>query len=493
MTDPNLIRLLLEVVLIAGIAAVAVGWVIRRSLASNASVRQAAEAEVHAWRQSVEDDLRTRQASVEKDSERLREREDQLDSKRGALEEREAVIAARAEEVKLMGEQVKTHLSKAEGELARVSGLTPDTAKAELMERLQKTHLEEIQNRLRELEVEATTEVESKARRAMLKIMERINTSFVTEATVAVVTLPNEEMKGRLIGREGRNIRAFEQVTGVDLIIDETPEAVVISSFDPIRRETARLALMNLMLDGRIHPGRIEELFEQAQTELERTVQESGEKAAALAGVSGLPTKVIETMGKLRFRTSYSQNVLDHSVEVAQLCAMLASELGLNADFARRAGFLHDIGKALPPDWEGPHALAGMEFLRQFQFKESLLNAVGAHHREIEPLSPEAELLIIADSMSASRPGARRENLDNYVKRLKNLEELANAFEGVERSFAVQAGRELRVVVVPDRLSDAQAAKLAKDLVARIEAELDYPGQIKVTVIRETRIQEIAK
>jgi ribonuclease Y len=323
--------------------------------------------------------------------------------------------------------------------------------------------------------------------------VQRTAVEYITEATTAVVELPGEDMKGRIIGREGRNIRSFEQVTGVDLIIDETPEAVVISSFDPIRRETARLALMNLMLDGRIHPGRIEELYESAKVEVAKTIRESGERAAERANVTGLSPQVIEAMGRLRFRTSFAQNVLDHSVEVAHIAAGLAAELGFNVEVAKRAGFLHDIGKGLAEDWEGPHALSGMKYLTEFGEKEPVLLAVGAHHHEIEPTSAEAIIVIIADTVSAARPGARREALDNYIKRLTALETLANSFAGVDRSFAVQAGREIRVIVRPNEIDDLAAVRLAKELARRIEGELEFPGQIKVTVIRETRVTDIAK
>jgi ribonuclease Y len=323
--------------------------------------------------------------------------------------------------------------------------------------------------------------------------MQRNVVDYVTEATLAVVELPSEDMKGRIIGREGRNIRSFEQVTGVDLIIDETPEAVVISCFDPVRRETARLALMNLMVDGRIHPGRIEELYEKAQAEVARTILEAGERAVERASVAGLPPRVIETMGRLRFRTSYAQNVLDHSVEVSRLAGSLAAELGLNVEISKRAGLLHDIGKALGPEYEGPHALTGMEFLRSHGEREAVLHAVGAHHHEIEPSTPEAILVILADTLSAARPGARRENLENYIKRLGALEGLANSFPGVERSYAVQAGREIRLIVKPLEVDDIGASRLANEVAQRIERDLEYPGQIKVTVIREMRVQQVAK
>jgi ribonuclease Y len=347
--------------------------------------------------------------------------------------------------------------------------------------------------RAKEAESQLMVDVDRRARKHLLDVMQRSIVDYVTEATIAVVEIPNEEMKGRIIGREGRNIRSFEQITGVDLIIDETPEAVVISSFDPVRREIARLALMNLMIDGRIHPGRIEELHEKATQEVSRMIREAGERAATRANVSGLTPRVIETLGKLRFRTSYAQNVLDHSVEVSRMAENIAHELGLNPEVAKRAGLLHDIGKALGPEFEGPHALTGMEFLRSQNERESVLHAVGAHHYEIEPNSPEAVAVIIADTISAARPGARRENLENYFKRLTTLEALANDFPGVHRSYAVQAGREIRLIVKPDELDDLGAARLAAAVAKKIETDLDYPGQVKVTVIREFRKTEIAK
>ena len=362
-----------------------------------------------------------------------------------------------------------------------------------VLEQISKEFSQSAANKAKQIEEDAVADAEIRAKRIVLDVIQRSAVDYVTEATIAVVELPSEDMKGRIIGREGRNIRAFEQVTGVDLIVDETPEAVVISSFDPIRRETARIALMNLMVDGRIHPGRIEELFDKAKVEVDRMIRDAGERATERAQVSGLNPKIVETMGRLRFRTSYAQNVLDHSVEVATLCASLAAELGLNVESSKRAGFLHDIGKALGPEWEGPHALTGMEFLRSLGEKEPILNAVGAHHFEIEPNCPEAQLVIIGDTLSAARPGARRESLENYIKRLTALETVANSFPGVERSFAVQAGRELRMIVKPEELDDLAARRLASDVARRIEAEMEYPGQIRVTVIRETRSTDTAK
>ena len=377
--------------------------------------------------------------------------------------------------------------------MQRISELNKDQARELYLSQIESEFSEIGLRRAKEVEAQAVLEAEKKAKKIVLDVMQRSVVDYVTEATLAVVELPSEDMKGRIIGREGRNIRAFEQVTGVDLIIDETPEAVVISCFDPVRRETARLALMNLMVDGRIHPGRIEELYEKAQVEVNRMILEAGERASERANVPGLSPKVIETMGRLRFRTSYAQNVLDHSVEVARLAESLAAEMGLNTEVAKRAGLLHDIGKALGPEWEGPHAITGMEYLRTTGERESVLHAVGAHHHEIEPVTAEAVLVIIADSISAARPGARRENLENYLKRLTSLETLANSFDGVERSYAVQAGREIRLIVKPQEVDDLGAARLANEVAKKIEKDLEYPGQIKVTVIRETRIQQIAK
>lgn len=515
MSQQEILRIVGEVVALAIVLAVALSVVVRRSLQAQGEMRAQHDREVQALRQefeatkkeaevaareellrqreALEAEYREKKALNDSEEHRLRERDASLEERRAKMEERESELSARFSQLAERERQAERKFEEAESELAQIAGLDRATARKQFLARVEQENRDEAAKRVKAMEQAMEQEVGQRARRTLIQVMERTNAEYVTEATVAVVSLPNDDMKGRLIGREGRNIRAFEQVTGVDLIIDDTPEAVVISSFDPIRRETARLALMNLMLDGRIHPGRIEELYEKAQAEVQKTVEEAGERAAERANVAGLPPRVVEAMGRLRFRTSMGQNVLDHSVETAQIAAMLASELGLNVELSKRAGFLHDIGKGLPPEWEGPHALAGMEFLRQFDFKESLLNSVGAHHREIEPLTPEAEVVIVADSMSAARPGARRENLENYVKRLTALEALANGFPGVERSYAMQAGRELRVVVMPDRVDDIRAAQIAKDLAKKIEAEMEYPGQVRVTVIRETRIQEIAK
>lgn len=444
-------------------------------------------------RERVDEEAREKLVTLQKTEDRLCAKEEALDLRRNQLDEREVAFHKDARSLHERGESIDKQLKSIDVELQRVGGLTKDEAKHEYLSRIEGEFRDSALRKAREIESLSIAEAERKAKDIVLDVIQRNAVEYVTEATLAVVELSSEDMKGRIIGREGRNIRAFEQVTGVDLIIDETPEAVVISCFDPIRRETARLALMNLMVDGRIHPGRIEELHEKAHAEVQRTILEAGERAAERANITGLDPRIIETMGKLRFRTSYAQNVLDHSVEVARLCENLAAELGLNVEVAKRAGFLHDIGKALGPEYEGPHALTGMEYLRGLKEKEAVLHAVGAHHNEITPSTAEAILVIVADSISAARPGARRENLENYIKRLSSLEQLANSFSGVERSFAVQAGREVRLIVKPDEIDDLGAARLANDVAKRIEKELEYPGQIKVTVIREMRIHDVAK
>ncbi len=390
-------------------------------------------------------------------------------------------------------EAARTKLADAAAQLEKLAGMTEEQAREQLFLRAEQSTKAELSRRLQTLRDEAEADAERQAKQVILNSIQRLSTDYSIEATTAVVQLPSEDMKGKLIGREGRNIRTFEQVAGVDLIIDENPETVVISAFDPVRREIARITLMNLMLDGRIHPARIEELHEKAKQEIEKVIAESGDDAAARAKVSGISLSVLQTLGRLRFRSSYAQNVLDHSVEVAELCALFAEELGLNVDVARRAGLLHDIGKALSSEWEGPHAIAGMNFLKDKGEMDAVTHAVGAHHFEIEPASAEAQIVIVADAISASRPGARRENLDQYVKRVAKLEAIANSFPGVERSYAVQAGREVRLVVKPQAVSDKDAEQLAAEVAKRIESELQYPGQIKVTVIREFRAQSTAK
>lgn len=444
-------------------------------------------------RETMEAEYRERLGSLNRTEERLVAKEEAVELRRQTLDQRETELHLRTSEVTQRLAEAESAKAQAEAELQRIGNLDKAKARDLYLKKIQAEFRDEALDRAKKAEQQVVADTERAAKKAVLDVIQRHVVDYVTEATLAVVELPSEDMKGRIIGREGRNIRAFEQVTGVDLIVDETPEAVVISSFDPVRRETARITLMNMMLDGRIHPGRIEELHERATQEVARTLREAGERAADRAEVAGLSPAIIDMMGRLRFRTSFAQNVLDHSVEVARLAAGLAHELGLNAEVACRAGFLHDIGKALGPEFDGPHALTGMEYLKGFQERESILIAVGAHHQDIEPSTPEAVLVIIADTISASRPGARRESLENHIKRLTALEAIANSFAGVERSYAVQAGREIRLIVKPDKIDDLAAKRVANQVARRIEKELEYAGQIKVTVIRETRAQDIAK
>ncbi len=425
--------------------------------------------------------------------ERLHAKEQQIGSRKEALDEREDRVSETARLLDQREKLLQDRLSAAEIELERISCLDKDSAREIYLARIGEEFREIGAQRARAIEQEASLKAESKGKMLILEAMERNAAQYVTEATLAVITLPSEDMKGRIIGRDGRNIRAFEQTTGVDLIVDETPESVVISCFDPVRREVAKVTLLSLIADGRIHPGRIEELHEKAGASVQAVILNAGDSAAERAGISGLSPRIIETMGRLRFRTSYAQNVLDHSVEVSELCSSIAGEMQLNVEVAKRSGFLHDIGKALGSEWEGPHALTGMEFLLQQGEKESVARAVGAHHHDIEPSSPEAHVLIVADSISSSRPGARRESLDNYVKRLAALEALASRFPAVERAYALQAGREIRLLVKPEVIDDLGAARLASEVARTIESEMEYPGQIKVTVIRETRVHDVAK
>jgi ribonucrease Y len=424
----------------------------------------------------------------------------ELESRESDLEAREREIKSAEQDVFLKQETIRglhvaaeSQLFQVQAALERVANLTAEEARTEILATAEVSARAEAQAKARAIGREAEEEADRLAKQTVLNTIQRLATEYTIEATTAVIQLPSEDMKGKLIGREGRNIRTFEQVAGVDLIIDESPETVMVSSFDPVRREVARLTLMNMMLDGRIHPARIEELHAKAKDEIEKVIREAGEDSADRAKVAGISKGVLQTLGRLRFRASYAQNVLDHSVEVAELCALFAHELGLNVEVAKRAGLLHDIGKALGPEWDGPHAIAGMNYLKDQGETDAVTLAVGAHHNEIDPASPEAQVVIVADAISASRPGARREMLDQYVKRVAQLESIANAFPGIERSYALQAGREIRLVVKPEMVSDRDAERLASDVAKKIESDLQYPGQIKVTVIRETRVQRIAK
>ncbi|MBA2264206.1 MAG: ribonuclease Y [Chloroflexi bacterium] len=444
-------------------------------------------------RRAAEEEAREQRATLQRSERRLLDREEAHDRKVAALEERESALSNRlaeidAERVRLAELQQRQVL-----ELERVSGFTAAEARQSLIGQIVDEAQAEAQHRVREIERHAHEEGEVKARRVLTTVMQRIAADHTSETTITVVPLPNEEMKGRIIGREGRNIRALEQATGVDLIIDDTPEAVVLSGFDPVRREVARMALLKLISDGRIHPGRIEETVAKCRSEIEVVMRQAGEQAAYDAGVPGLHPELIKLLGRLKYRTSYGQNVLDHCIETGRLAGLLAAEIGANVSESKKGGLLHDIGKAVDHEVEGPHALIGGDIAKRFGVNAVVCNCIAAHHQEVEQESVEATVVQIADAISASRPGARGESLDNYVKRLDDLQQIALSFPGVERCFAIQAGREIRILVRPADIDDLASSRLARDVVKKIEEQLQYPGQIKVTVIRETRAVDYAR
>jgi ribonuclease Y len=497
----------------AMIAGIVIGFVARRFVATSA-VKHAEQysqriiAEAHAkqkeivlegkdealhLRRAAEDEAREQRANMQRSERRLLDREETLDRKVVALEEREQGLQARAAELDAERAKVADLRQRQLEELERVSGLTAAEARQSLIGQIVDEAQAEAQHRVREIQRHAQEEGEERARRVLTTVMQRIAADHTSEATVTVVSLPNEEMKGRIIGREGRNIRALEQATGVDLIIDDTPEAVVLSGFDPVRREVARMALLKLISDGRIHPGRIEETVAKCRSEIEVVMRQAGEQAAYDAGVPGLHPELIKLIGRLKYRTSYGQNVLNHSVETARLSGLLAAEIGANVGESKKGGLLHDIGKAVDHEVEGPHAAIGADIAGRFGVNAIVCNAIAAHHQEVEQESIEATVVQIADAISASRPGARGETLDNYVKRLEDLQQIALSFPGVERCFAIQAGREIRILVRPEDIDDVASSRLARDVVKKIEEQLQYPGQIKVTVIRETRAVDYAR
>ena len=410
-----------------------------------------------------------------------------------SFEKKEEHLAVRETFLSDSQAKVDALYQKQLGELERLSGLSTEDAKKELLQSVEEEVKHETAMLIKDLEQQAKEEADKKAREIISLAIQRCAADHVAETTVSVVALPNDEMKGRIIGREGRNIRTLETLTGIDLIIDDTPEAVIISGFDPVRREVARVALEKLINDGRIHPSRIEEMVEKAQKEVEQKIKEAGEQATFAVGVHGLHPELIKLLGRLKYRTSYGQNVLNHSVEVAHLAGLMASELGVDVVLAKRAGLLHDIGKAIDHEMEGSHVEIGMEIAKKYRESELVLNAIMAHHGDVEPKSVEAVLVAAADAVSAARPGARRETLESYLKRLTRLEEISESFEGVEKCFAVQAGREIRIMVKPDQIDDATSILLARDIAKKIEAEMEYPGQIKVVIIRETRAVDYAK
>ncbi len=421
------------------------------------------------------------------------QKEENLDRKIESFEKKEEHLAVRETFLSDSQAKVDALYQKQLGELERLSGLSTEDAKKELLQSVEEEVKHETAMLIKDLEQQAKEEADKKAREIISLAIQRCAADHVAETTVSVVALPNDEMKGRIIGREGRNIRTLETLTGIDLIIDDTPEAVIISGFDPVRREVARVALEKLINDGRIHPSRIEEMVEKAQKEVEQKIKEAGEQATFAVGVHGLHPELIKLLGRLKYRTSYGQNVLNHSVEVAHLAGLMASELGVDVVLAKRAGLLHDIGKAIDHEMEGSHVEIGMEIAKKYRESELVLNAIMAHHGDVEPKSVEAVLVAAADAVSAARPGARRETLESYLKRLTRLEEISESFEGVEKCFAVQAGREIRIMVKPDQIDDATSILLARDIAKKIEAEMEYPGQIKVVIIRETRAVDYAK
>lgn len=452
-----------------------------------------AKEEVLEERKSLEEEIQRKRKELQNFESRILRREEMLERKLEQVEKTENLLRRRQEELEKEKEVVESIKAREVEELSRIANLSWEEARQELLERVEKTLDYEVGVKIKEAEERAKREAGKMAQEVVAQTIQRYAADFTVENTVSVVNLPSDEMKGRIIGREGRNIRTFEMITGVDLIIDDTPEAVLISSFDPIRREVARLALEKLIVDGRIHPARIEELVDKAKLQVEEKIIQEGEQALFDAGVKNVNSELVKLLGKLYFRTSYGQNVLQHSKEVAYFASLMASELGVDTTLAKRAGLLHDIGKALDHEVEGPHAKIGAELASRYGEKKEVVHAIEAHHGEVEAQTVGAVLVQAADAISASRPGARRESLESYIKRLEKLEKIADGFEGVEKSYAIQAGREIRIMVKPDRIDDARAAKLAYDIARKIEKELEYPGQIKITVIRETRTVEYAK
>lgn len=452
-----------------------------------------AKEEVHKLRTDFERESRERRNEIQRMERRILQREESLDKKSDALEKKDESINKKLQEVQQLEDSIQDLYQKQREELERLAGLTSEEAKALLLDQLSAELKHDSAVLIKEFEAKTKEESEKRAREIITTAIQRCAADHVSESTVHVVALPNDEMKGRIIGREGRNIRTLETLTGVDLIIDDTPEAVILSSFDPIRREVARIALEKLIIDGRIHPARIEEMVERAKKEVENDIKEEGEQATFETGVHGLHLELIKLLGRLKYRTSYGQNVLKHSLEVAYLAGLMAGELGLDPTLAKRAGLLHDIGKAVDHEVEGPHALIGADIAKKYHESAVVVNAIGAHHGDVEMQSLEAILVQAADAISAARPGARRETLEAYIKRLEKLEEIANSYEGVEKSYAIQAGREVRIMVKPEQIDDAGLIEMSRNLVKKIESELEYPGQIKVNVIRETRAIDYAK
>ncbi len=452
-----------------------------------------AKEEIMNARNELDQEIRERRGEVQSQERRLIQKEENLERKIEKIENKEKLLEGQEKELEERKQSLNDTIEKQLKELQRISGLNKDEAKQMLLSEMDKKLTAEKAQLVREKESEFKEESEKKARELIGYAIQKCAADHTSETTVSIVALPNDEMKGRIIGREGRNIKALETLTGIDLIIDDTPEAVVISGFDPLRREVAKIALEKLIEDGRIHPAKIEEMVEKAKEEVSESIKEAGERAIMETGVIGLHPDIIKLLGKLKYRTSYGQNVLNHSIEVSNLARIMAEELGLDPKLARRAGLLHDIGKALDHDMEGTHVEIGVEVLKKYKENPNVINAVEAHHGDVEPQTIEAVLIQAADAISASRPGARRETLETYIKRLEELEKIADSFEGVEKSFAIQAGREIRIIVKPDKISDDKMTLLARDVAKSVEDEMEYPGQIKINLIRETRVVDYAK
>ena len=452
-----------------------------------------AKEEILAARNEHEHEVKERRAELSRQEMRLNTREENLDKKIDAVEKKDELLSKKIKETEELNQKISQARDEQLKLLEKISGYSIDEARALLIKNLEDDVKYEQAQKLIELEAEFKEEADKKAKNIISLAIARCAADHVSEATISVVPLPNDEMKGRIIGREGRNVRTIENLTGVELIIDDTPEAITISGFDPVRREVARLALEKLISDGRIHPTRIEDCVEKAKREVEASIKQAGEKATFDTGIHGLNIELVKLLGRLKYRTSYGQNVLTHSIEVAELAGVMAAELGADVTLAKRAGLLHDIGKALTAEIEGSHVQIGVDVAKKYKESKEILHAIEAHHGDVEPHSIIAVIVQAADAISAARPGARRENLENYIKRLEKLEEIAGGFDGVEKTFAIQAGREIRIMVKPELINDERMALVARDIVKKIESELEYPGQIKVNLIRESRVVDYAK